>query len=93
MAADKKPLRTSKRLQEAQIHILRYYDAFDGWVDCGGPDTPEAIHDKYLERTENETKACWKAKAPMGEYYDIFPADTVMMQRPETMERNYERNK
>lgn len=80
---------SKKALEAAEYHILRYYDAFDGWVDCDKADTPEAIRKKYLEKTNNGTKACPQAKAPMDEYYDIFPSDTVMFQRPETMERNY----
>jgi hypothetical protein len=81
-------IKTSKEAPiGAELFTLRYYDAFDGWIDILKAKPREEVDARYNELTHNGTVSSEKNKAPMGEYYCIFPADTKMMFTPESLGR------
>lgn len=64
--------------------ILRLYDMFDGWIDVGEPTTREEAEAQWNEATANGTR---KVSYNDGDYYKVFPADTIMMDTPESRGR------
>lgn len=64
----------------SELFILRLYDMFDGWIDVSEPMSKEDADKLWLSKTCNGTKM---TKYADGDYYRVFPADTVMIHTPE----------
>lgn len=70
-----------------ELFTIRYFDAFDGWIDINRNLPHAEAQTRYNDLTNNDTEKCAKNKAPMDEYYCIFPTDTTMMVTPESLGR------
>jgi len=68
------------KVEEDQGFVVRLYDMFDGWIDVSEPVSKGEAWRIWNEKTDNGTKNTGYAD---GDYYDIFPAHTVMWDTPE----------
>lgn len=66
-------------------YVVRLYDHFDGWIDVYGPATEEFCIRYFNKQTLKGTKMV--DFSDKRGYYKIFPANTRMLQTPESLGR------
>lgn len=60
-----------------ELYVVRLYDGFDNeWMDVSEAISREEAEKILAEKTENGTKM---TKFEDIDYYEIFPADTIML--------------
>ena len=69
---------------EGDLHVVRLFDMFDGWIDVSGPLSLEAAQALWSEKTKGGTV---KTKFSDGDYYKVFPAGTSMLMTPKFLGR------
>lgn len=70
--------------QPSDLYVVRLWDMFDGWMDITGPLSYADAEQVWNERTHNGTR---NTRFNDGDYYKIYPYNTVMLFTPETMGR------
>ena len=69
---------------EEERFIVRLFDMFDGWIDIQDNLSKEEADELLSKKTNNGTS---KASYSDGDYYAIFPSNTVMWMTPERLGR------
>jgi hypothetical protein len=84
------------------LYTLRLYDRFDGWIDhfirvepksdehpvgVWRSAVPLSVAEAEMAAEIERDKKYGREQVYGEHYWHIFPADTTMLQRPETMDR------
>lgn len=69
---------------DCDLWIVRLYDWLDGWIDVSSPVSRSEAERIWKEHTDDGRR---HIKYEDGDYYAIYPANTRMLETPESRGR------